>query len=69
MENSRPTWDIRLMSYNLDPEPGAKLKAVAVTVRGVAYNDGSAPTRSGRGPLTLLAAANRSTSHEAHCPG
>jgi sulfite oxidase len=41
MENSRPTWDIRLMSYILEPESGAKLKAGAVTVRGVAYNDGS----------------------------
>jgi len=27
MENSRPTWDIRLMSYILHPESGAKLKA------------------------------------------
>ena len=41
MENSRPTWDIRLMSYILGPESGAKLKAGAVTVSGVAYNDGS----------------------------
>jgi sulfite oxidase len=41
MENSRPTWDIRLMSYILKPESGAKLKAGAVTVSGVAYNDGS----------------------------
>ncbi len=46
MENSRPTWDIRLMSYILDPEEGAKLKAGAVTVSGVAYNDGSAPMES-----------------------
>jgi DMSO/TMAO reductase YedYZ molybdopterin-dependent catalytic subunit len=42
LENSRPTWDIRLMSYILDPVPGAKLKAGAVTVSGAAYNDGSA---------------------------
>jgi sulfite oxidase len=41
MENSRPTWDIRLMSYILAPESGATLKAGAVTVSGVAYNDGS----------------------------
>ena len=41
MENSRPTWDIRLMSYILNPESGAKLKAGSVTVKGVAYNDGS----------------------------
>ena len=42
LENSRPTWDLRLMSYILDPEPGARLRAGAVTVRGVAYNDGKA---------------------------
>jgi sulfite oxidase len=41
MENSRPTWDIRLMSYILKPEAGAKLKAGNVTINGVAYNDGS----------------------------
>jgi sulfite oxidase len=41
MENSRPTWDIRLMSYILQPESGAKLKAGAVNISGVAYNDGS----------------------------
>ena len=41
MENSRPTWDIRLMSYILAPEAGATLKAGAFTVSGVAYNDGS----------------------------
>ena len=41
MENSRPTWDIRLMSYILEPESGAKLKAGVVTVSGAAYNDGS----------------------------
>ena len=29
------------MSYILQPESGAKLKAGAVTVSGVAYNDGS----------------------------
>lgn len=46
MENSRPTWDIRLMSYILYPEEGAKLKAGTVTVSGVAYNDGSAPIES-----------------------
>jgi sulfite oxidase len=41
MENSRPTWDIRLMNYIFEPESGANLKAGAVTVSGVAYNDGS----------------------------
>ena len=42
LENSRPTWDIRLMNYILDPAPGAALKAGPVTVSGVAYNDGKA---------------------------
>jgi DMSO/TMAO reductase YedYZ molybdopterin-dependent catalytic subunit len=46
LENSRPTWDIRLMSYILAPESGAKLKAGAVTISGVAYNDGSARLES-----------------------
>ena len=43
LENSRPTWFIRLMSYILDPAPGSALAAGSVTVSGVAYNDGSAP--------------------------
>jgi sulfite oxidase len=46
LENSRPTWDIRLMSYILNPEPGATLKAGPVTISGVAYNDGKAPIES-----------------------
>lgn len=46
LENSRPTWFIRLMSYVLDPEPGAELGAGPVTVSGVAYNDGSARLES-----------------------
>jgi hypothetical protein len=46
LENSRPTWVIRLMSYILDPLPGAKLKAGGVTVSGVAYNEGSARLES-----------------------
>ena len=46
LENSRPTWDIRLMSYILDPLPGAQLKAGPITVSGVAYNDGKAPIES-----------------------
>ena len=46
MENSRPTWDIRLMSYILQPEPGAKVKAGSVAVSGVAYNDGKARLES-----------------------
>jgi sulfite oxidase len=46
MDNSRPTWDIKLMSYILSPEEGAKLKAGPVTIRGVAYNDGKARIES-----------------------
>ncbi len=46
LENSRPTWFLRLMSYVLDPLPGAVLKAGAVTVRGVAFNDGAARLES-----------------------
>lgn len=46
LDNSRPTWDIRLMSYILYPEAGATLKAGPVTISGVAYNDGSARIES-----------------------
>jgi DMSO/TMAO reductase YedYZ molybdopterin-dependent catalytic subunit len=46
LENSRPTWYLKLMSYVLDPEPGAVLEAGPVTVSGVAYNDGSARIES-----------------------
>jgi DMSO/TMAO reductase YedYZ molybdopterin-dependent catalytic subunit len=41
LENSRPTWVLRLISHVFDPLPGAQLKQGPVTVRGVAYNDGS----------------------------
>jgi sulfite oxidase len=43
LENSRPTWSIRLMSYILDPPQNAELPTGPVTVSGVAYNDGTAP--------------------------
>jgi sulfite oxidase len=46
MDNSRPTWDIKLMSYILSPEEGATLKAGPATIRGVAYNDGKARLES-----------------------
>jgi DMSO/TMAO reductase YedYZ molybdopterin-dependent catalytic subunit len=42
MDNSRPTWNLRLMSYILDPQPQAIVRSGDVTVSGVAYNDGSA---------------------------
>jgi len=46
LENSRPTWYIRLMSYILEPESGASLSAGPVVVSGVAYNDGTARLES-----------------------
>ena len=46
LENSRPTWFMRLMSYILDPLPEAKLKAGRVSVSGVAFNDGAARVES-----------------------
>lgn len=46
LENSRPTWDIRLMSYILSPEPDATVPAGNVTIKGVAYNDGKARLES-----------------------
>jgi DMSO/TMAO reductase YedYZ molybdopterin-dependent catalytic subunit len=42
LENSIPTWKIRLMSFIFDPEPGATLKSGAQTFGGVAFNDGAA---------------------------
>jgi DMSO/TMAO reductase YedYZ molybdopterin-dependent catalytic subunit len=42
LDNSRPTWAIRLMSYILDPVQGASVEAGPVAISGVAYNDGSA---------------------------
>lgn len=59
LENSRPTWDIRLMSYILDPVPGAALKAGPCPVSGVAYNDGKARIES------VLVSANRGQSWRA----
>jgi DMSO/TMAO reductase YedYZ molybdopterin-dependent catalytic subunit len=41
-ENSRPTWDLRLMSYILDPLPGAVVTPGTIAVSGVAWNDGKA---------------------------
>ncbi len=42
LENSRPTWSIRLVSYIPIPSRTRQLEAGPVTVSGVAYNDGSA---------------------------
>ena len=38
--------DICLMSYILNPLPGAKLKAGPISISGVAYNDGKAAIES-----------------------
>src|SRR3546814_5885822 len=46
LENSRPTWTIRLMSYILEPAQDATLPADPVKISGVAYNDGAGPIES-----------------------
>ena len=46
LENSIPTWKIRLMSFIFSPEPMAVLRAGALTSSGVAFNDGAARLES-----------------------
>jgi DMSO/TMAO reductase YedYZ molybdopterin-dependent catalytic subunit len=46
LENSRPTWSLRLMSYILEPQQNGTVPAGPVRVSGIAYNDGSAPLES-----------------------
>jgi sulfite oxidase len=46
LENSVPTWKLRISSLILDPESGAVLTAGDHTLRGVAFNDGDAPIES-----------------------
>ncbi len=43
MENSIPTWKLRLMSFIFDPQPAATLQAGSQIFSGVAFNDGSVP--------------------------
>ena len=43
MENSIPTWNLRLMSFIFDPQPEATLQAGSQILSGVAFNDGSVP--------------------------
>lgn len=38
--NSRPTWDLLVMSYILEPAEGAVVAAGAIDIRGIAWNDG-----------------------------
>jgi DMSO/TMAO reductase YedYZ molybdopterin-dependent catalytic subunit len=42
LTNSNPTWRMRVTSFILSFETGAKLEAGTVTFRGVAFNDGEA---------------------------
>jgi DMSO/TMAO reductase YedYZ molybdopterin-dependent catalytic subunit len=46
IENSIPTWKIRLMSFIFSPAPAATLRAGTQTFNGVAFNDGSARLES-----------------------
>ncbi|HKV54779.1 MAG TPA: hypothetical protein VJN94_09055, partial [Candidatus Binataceae bacterium] len=46
LENSIPTWKIRIMSFIFSPEPGATLRAGNVKFSGVAFNDGTAAMES-----------------------
>jgi DMSO/TMAO reductase YedYZ molybdopterin-dependent catalytic subunit len=46
LENSIPTWRIRLMSFIFDPQPGATLHSGTQAFSGVAFNDGTARLES-----------------------
>jgi sulfite oxidase len=46
LENSIPTWKIRLMSFIFDPQPAATLQSGVQTFSGVAFNDGAARLES-----------------------
>jgi len=46
LENSIPTWKIRLMSFIFDPQPAATLQSGIQTFSGVAFNDGAARLES-----------------------
>jgi hypothetical protein len=46
LENSTPTWNVRVMSFIFDPAPGATIRADAATFSGVAFNDGAVPIES-----------------------
>lgn len=46
LENSVPTWKLRISSLILDPESSVVLTAGDHTFRGVAFNDGDAPIES-----------------------
>jgi sulfite oxidase len=72
LENSVPTWKLRISSLILDPEPRVVLVAGDHTFRGVAFNDGDAPIESvlvsfDRGKSWRTAALQRSRSQYAWC--
>jgi DMSO/TMAO reductase YedYZ molybdopterin-dependent catalytic subunit len=46
LENSIPTWKMRVMSFIFSPEPMAVLRAGQQTFSGVAFNDGAARLES-----------------------
>lgn len=46
LENSVPTWKLRISSLILDPEPRVVLAAGDRTFHGIAFNDGDAPIES-----------------------
>lgn len=45
-ENSEPNWRMRIKGVIFSPEDGQRLGAGKITVRGVAFNDGSTPIES-----------------------
>ncbi len=46
LDNSTPTWKLRLMSFIFDPQPAAILQSGSQTFTGVAFNDGAARLES-----------------------
>lgn len=46
LENSIPTWKMRVTSFIFRPDPSSVLRAGTLTFSGVAFNDGAAPLES-----------------------
>lgn len=72
LDNSVPTWKLRINSLILDPEPGTVLAAGDRTFRGVAFNDGDAPIECvlvsfDRGERWRTATLQRSSSRYGWC--
>lgn len=73
LENSVPTWKLRINSLVFDPAPGVVLTAGDHTFRGVAFSDGDAPIESvllsfDRGKSWRRATLQPSRSRYAWCP-